>query len=156
MANMCAAIANQGHYFTPHIIRKIGDEVVTDSTYTIPKYTSIDKKHFKTVIRGMEKTYTSKYGTARGARIKDIEICGKTGTAENPHGDDHSIFIAFAPKNNPQIAIAVYVENAGWGSTWAAPIAGLVIEKYLTNQISNTKLENFILSGNLISEKNEK
>ena len=104
----------------------------------------------------MEKTYTSKYGTARRAQIKDIEICGKTGTAENPHGDDHSIFIAFAPKNNPQIAIAVYVENAGWGSTWAAPIAGLVIEKYLTNQISNTKLENFILSGNLISEKNEK
>jgi penicillin-binding protein 2 len=156
MANMCAAIANEGHYFTPHIIRKIGDEVLTDSTYTIPKYTSIDKKHFKTVIHGMEKTYTSKYGTARRAQIKDIEICGKTGTAENPHGDDHSIFIAFAPKNNPQIAIAVYVENAGWGSTWAAPIAGLVIEKYLTNQISNTKLENFILSGNLISEKNEK
>lgn len=156
MANMCAAIANQGHYYTPHIVRKIGGETLSDSTYTFPKYTSVDKKHFKTVIRGMEKTYTSKYGTARNARIKGIEICGKTGTAENPHGDDHSIFIAFAPKNNPQIAIAVYVENAGWGSTWAAPIAGLVIEKYLTKQTNNPKLENFILHGNLISKDDEK
>ena len=156
MANMCAAIANQGHYYTPHIVRKIDGKPLSDSTYTIPKYTSVDKKHFKTVIRGMERTFTSRYGTARGARIKDIEICGKTGTAENPHGEDHSIFIAFAPKDNPKIALAVYVENAGWGSTWAAPIAGLMIEKYLSNQISNPELENFILSGNLISKDDEK
>jgi len=155
MANMCAAIANRGHYFTPHIVRKIGGQSVSDSTYTIPKLTSIDKKHFKTVIRGMEKTYTSRLGTARNAKIKGIEICGKTGTAENPHGEDHSIFIAFAPKNEPKIAIAVYVENAGWGSTWAAPIAGLVIEKYLTGQTNNQELEDFILEGNLMSQENE-
>ena len=103
----------------------------------------------------MEKTYTSRLGTARNAKIKGIEICGKTGTAENPHGEDHSIFIAFAPKNEPKIAIAVYVENAGWGSTWAAPIAGLVIEKYLTGQTTNQELEDFILEGNLMSQENE-
>ena len=156
MANMCAAIANRGHYYTPHIVRKIDGESLNDSTYTIPKYTTIDEKYFKTVINGMEKVFTSKHGTAKTARVKNIEICGKTGTAENPHGDDHSIFIAFAPKDNPQIALAVYVENGGWGSTWAAPIASLMIEQYLTGQITNTKQEAFILNGNLMSQDDEK
>jgi len=156
MANMCAAIANRGHYYTPHIVRKINGELLSDSTYNIPKYTTIDKKHFKTVINGMEKVFTSKRGTAEAARVKNIEICGKTGTAENPHGEDHSIFIAFAPKENPQIALAVYVENGGWGSTWAAPIASLMIEKYLTDQVSNTNLESFILNGNLMDKEDEK
>ena len=155
MANMCAAIANKGHYFTPHIVRKINGEFLNDSTYTQPKYTSVDEKHFTTVINGMEKVYTSKYGTAKSARVKGIEICGKTGTAENPHGADHSIFIAFAPKDNPKIAIAVYVENGGWGSTWAAPIASLMIEKYLTGTITNTKQEAFILNGNLMNPAHE-
>ena len=103
----------------------------------------------------MEKVYTSKYGTAKSARVKGIEICGKTGTAENPHGADHSIFIAFAPKENPKIAIAVYVENGGWGSTWAAPIASLMIEKYLTGTVTNTKQEAFILNGNLMNPAHE-
>jgi len=156
MANMCAAIANRGHYYTPHIVRKIDGIPLNDSTYTIPKYTTVDEKHFKTVIDGMEKVFTSKHGTAKTARVKGIEICGKTGTAENPHGEDHSIFIAFAPKDNPQIAIAVYVENGGWGSTWAAPIASLMIEQYLTGQITNTKQEAFILNGNLINPGDEK
>jgi len=156
MANMCAAIANRGHYYTPHIVRKINGKPLSDSTYTIPKYTSINEKHFKTVVNGMEKTFTSKHGTAKTARVKNIEICGKTGTAENPHGEDHSIFIAFAPKDKPQIALAVYVENAGWGSTWAAPIASLIIEKYLNDQVSNTNLENFILNGNLMDKEDEK
>ena len=156
MANMCAAIANQGYYFTPHVVRKIDGKALTDSTYTVAKHTTIEEKHFKTIIKGMEKVYTSNHGTAKNARVKNIEICGKTGTAENPHGEDHSIFIAFAPKNNPQIAIAVYVENGGWGSTWAAPIASLMIEKYLTGQINNTEREDFILSGNLIETENEK
>ncbi len=156
MANMCAAIANRGHYYTPHIVRKIDGESLNDSTYTIPKYTTIDEKYFKTVINGMEKVFTSKHGTAKTARVKNIEICGKTGTAENPHGDDHSIFIAFAPKDKPQIALAVYVENGGWGSTWAAPIASLMIEQYLTGQITNTKQEAFILNGNLMSQDDEK
>ena len=156
MANMCAAIANQGYYFTPHVVRKIGGKALTDSTYTVAKHTTIEERHFKTIIKGMEKVYTSNHGTAKNARVKNIEICGKTGTAENPHGEDHSIFIAFAPKNNPQIAIAVYVENGGWGSTWAAPIASLMIEQYLTGQINNTEREDFILSGNLIETENEK
>jgi len=156
MANMCAAIANRGHYYTPHMVRKINGEPLSDSTYTIPKHTTIDKKHFKTVVNGMKKTFTSKRGTAKTARVKNIEICGKTGTAENPHGEDHSIFIAFAPKDNPQIALAVYIENGGWGSTWAAPIASLMIEKYLTDQVSNTNLESFILNGNLMDKVNEK
>ena len=156
MANMCAAIANRGYYFTPHVVRKIGGKALTDSTYTVAKHTSIEEKHFKTIIKGMEKVYTSHHGTAKNARVKNIEICGKTGTAENPHGEDHSIFIAFAPKNNPQIAIAVYIENGGWGSTWAAPIASLMIEKYLTGQVNNTEREDFILSGNLMDKENEK
>ena len=156
MANMCAAIANRGYYFTPHIVRKIDGKALTDSTFTVAKQTSIDEKHFKTIIRGMEKVYTGKYGTAKTAQVKNIEICGKTGTAENPHGEDHSIFIAFAPKDKPQIAIAVYIENGGWGSTWAAPIASLIIEKYLTGQVNNTEREHFILSGNLMDNENEK
>lgn len=156
MANMCAAIANKGHYYTPHIVRKINGEFLNDSTYTQPKFTSIDKKHFTTVINGMEKVFTSKHGTAKSARVEGIEICGKTGTAENPHGADHSIFIAFAPKDNPKIALAVYVENGGWGSTWAAPIASLTIEKYLTGTVTNTKQEAFILNGNLMNPADEK
>ena len=156
MANMCAAIANRGYYFTPHVVRKIDGKALTDSTYTVAKQTSIDEKHFKTIIHGMEKVYTGKYGTAKTAQVKNIEICGKTGTAENPHGEDHSIFIAFAPKDKPQIAIAVYIENGGWGSTWAAPIASLIIEKYLTGQVNNTEREHFILSGNLMDKENEK
>ena len=156
MANMCAAIANRGYYFTPHIVRKIDGKVLTDSTFTVAKQTSIDEKHFKTIIYGMEKVFTGKYGTAKTAQVKNIEICGKTGTAENPHGEDHSIFIAFAPKDKPQIAIAVYIENGGWGSTWAAPIASLIIEKYLTGQVNNSEREHFILSGNLMDKENEK
>ena len=154
MANMCAAIANRGYYFTPHIVREIDGKAITDSTFTVAKQTSIDEKHFKTIIYGMEKVFTGKYGTAKTAQVKNIEICGKTGTAENPHGEDHSIFIAFAPKDKPQIAIAVYIENGGWGSTWAAPIASLIIEKYLTGQVNNNEREHFILSGNLM--ENEK
>ena len=156
MANMCAAIANRGHYYTPHIVREIDAIPLNDTTYNIPKYTSIDKKYFNTVINGMERVFTGKHGTAKTARVKGIEICGKTGTAENSHGEDHSIFIAFAPKENPQIAIAVYVENGGWGSTWAAPIASLMIEKYLTGQISNSKQEAFILNGNLMNTEDAK
>lgn len=156
MANMCAAIANRGYYFTPHIVRKIDGKAISDSTYTVAKHTSIDEKHFSTIIQGMEKVYTGHHGTAKTARVKNIEICGKTGTAENPHGEDHSIFIAFAPKDKPQIAIAVYIENGGWGSTWAAPIASLMIEQYLTGQVNNTEREHFILSGNLMNKENEK
>ena len=92
-------------------------------------------------------------GTARRANIKDIVVCGKTGTAENPHGEDHSVFVAFAPKENPQIAISVYVENAGFGGTWAAPIASLMIEKYLTGEISDPAKEKRIVEKAFIPVK---
>jgi penicillin-binding protein 2 len=123
---------------------------VIDSNFTIRRYCSIDEKYFKPIINGMERVLYGKEGTAQNCKIPDYEICGKTGTAQNPHGEDHSIFIAFAPKENPTIAIAVYVENGGWGSTWAAPIASLMIEKYLKKTITNKAQETFILNGSLI------
>jgi penicillin-binding protein 2 len=152
MANMTAILANRGYYYTPHIIKAISGKTVIDSNFTIRKYCSINKKYFKPIINGMEKVLYGKAGTAQNCKIPDYEICGKTGTAQNPHGEDHSIFIAFAPKNNPTIAIAVYIENGGWGSTWAAPIASLMIEKYLKKTITNKAQETFILNGSLIAE----
>jgi len=101
----------------------------------------------------MQLVTEGKYGTATNCKLDDIIICGKTGTAQNPHGEDHSIFIAFAPKDDPKIAIAVYVENGGFGSTWAAPIASLMIEKYLRKEISNKQQEAFIISGDLLTKK---
>ena len=153
MANMTAIIANRGFYYTPHIIKEISEQELIDTNFTKKKYCSIEQKHFTPIINGMQKVIEGKDGTAQNSKIPDLEICGKTGTAQNPHGEDHSIFIAFAPKDNPKIAIAVYVENGGWGSTWAAPIASLMIDKYLNKSINNTNLEEFILNGNLISEK---
>ncbi|MDC0249712.1 penicillin-binding transpeptidase domain-containing protein, partial [Flavobacteriales bacterium] len=152
MANMTAILANRGYYYTPHIIKAISGKSVVDSNFTVRKYCSINKKFFDPIINGMEKVVYGKKGTAKNCQIPDYEICGKTGTAQNPHGEDHSIFIAFAPKNNPTIAIAVYIENGGWGSTWAAPIASLMIEKYLKRAITNKTQEAFILNGNLIAK----
>ena len=153
MANMTAILANRGYYYTPHIIKAISGEVIIDSTFIIRKYCSIDEKYFKPIINGMEKVVYGKEGTAQNCKIPDYEICGKTGTAQNPHGEDHSIFIAFAPKENPKIAISVYVENGGWGSTWAAPIASLMREKYLKKTITNKAQETFILNGSLIAKE---
>ena len=152
MANMTAIIANRGYYYTPHIIKKIKGAKI-DSTLTVKRYCSIEKKYFKPIIDGMQKVIEGANGTAINSKLNDIIICGKTGTAQNPHGEDHSIFIAFAPKENPKIAIAVYVENGGWGSTWAAPMASLMIEKYLTKTIANKLQEDFIVNGNLLSTR---
>lgn len=151
MANMTAIIANRGYFYTPHIIKKIDGIEHIDSTYTTKKFCTIAPEYFNPIIEGMEDVIEDKEGTANQIGIPEISICGKTGTAQNPHGDDHSIFIAFAPKENPKIALAVYVENGGWGSTWAAPIASLMIEQYLKGYISNTNLEHHILKGNLIN-----
>ena len=155
MANITAIIANRGFYFTPHIVKKIGDENILDEQFVKKKYTTIDSTYFAPIIDGMQMVFEDENGTAKNCRVEYLTICGKTGTAENTsrNGEDHSIFIAFAPKENPQIAIAVYVENGGWGSTWAAPIATFMIEKYLKNEISNKHLEEFIINGNLISNK---
>jgi len=149
MANMCAAIANRGYYYTPHILKSTSGSFQMDTAFTEKKYTSIDRKHFTPIIEGMQMVIEDKKGTAKNARIKGIEVCGKTGTAENPHGADHSIFIAFAPKDNPKIAIAVYVENAGWGSTYGSPIASLMIEKYLNDVVLRPKLEKKMMDAKL-------
>ena len=148
MANIAAIIANKGFYYTPHIIKSIEGENNIDSSFTEKKYTTISKKNYDLIIEGMEKVIKNSNGTAHNIQSDEIVICGKTGTAQNPHGEDHSIFIAFAPKEDPKIALAVYVENGGWGSKWAAPIASLIIEKY-TNSKINSELEEFILNGKI-------
>ena len=109
---------------------------------------SLKKSTWKFLKEALWSVVNHKNGTGKLARLDGVDVFGKTGTAQNPHGKDHSIFIAFAPKNNPKIAIAVYVENGGWGSTWAAPIAGLMIQKY-TKTLINENLENFILEGKI-------
>ncbi len=154
MANMTAAIANKGYYFIPHIVKTIGTDNQIDQKYRTKQIINIDSANFETIIRGMEEAVNGGEGsTARIAALRDIIVCGKTGTAQNPHGNrkDHSVFIAFAPKDDPKIAIAVYVENAGFGATYAAPVASLMIEKYLTGKITNAWSEQRILDLNLIA-----
>jgi penicillin-binding protein 2 len=153
MANMTAAIANRGYFYTPHIVKSIGAGHRIDTRYTEKHVIGIDSANFEAVIKGMEAAVNGGEGaTARGAAIKDIIICGKTGTAQNPFGENHSVFIAFAPKDNPRIAIAVYVENAGYGATYAAPVASLMIEKYLNDSITNTYQEQRMLELNLFDK----
>jgi penicillin-binding protein 2 len=142
MANLAAIIANRGYYYAPHLIKSIGDDG-PKSEYKIRHDAGISPAYYGPIVDGMEDVVNA--GTATRSRIKHISMCGKTGTAQNPHGEDHSVFIAFAPKDNPKIAIAVFVENAGFGGTWAAPIASLMIEKYLTDTITRPALEKHIL-----------
>lgn len=130
MANMAAIIANKGFYYTPHLIKGIGPKMTIPEKYRQKHYTTVDSSFYKYIIDGMEMV-TQPGGTAWGARVPELVICAKTGTAQNPHGKDHSLFIAFSERNNPKIAIAVIVENGGYGATWAAPIATLMIEHYL-------------------------
>jgi len=151
MANITAAIANKGYYYIPHIVKEIQGRNGIDARFYKKNHVGIDSIYFPPVINGMELVVKS--GTATRAYLHGTNICGKTGTAENPHGVDHSIFIAFAPKENPKIAISVYVENAGYGGTWAAPIASLMIEKYLNDSISRPYVEKRILDANLLNVK---
>jgi len=148
MANATAAVANRGYYITPHIVKKIGGKPNPYPQFNKKNWTTIDTSYFPIVIEGMQDVV--QHGTAYIARIPGISIAGKTGTAQNPHGKDHSVFFAFAPVDNPKIAIAVVVENAGFGATWAAPIASLMIEQYLTGK-HNTRpyLKENMLKGNL-------
>jgi penicillin-binding protein 2 len=154
LANMMATVANRGYYYTPHIIKKIEGDVI-DKSFRVKHMTTIDKKHFEPVINGLYDVYN--LGTASGLNVVGIDICGKTGTAENylkVNGQrvklqDHSIFVAFAPKENPKIAIAVFVENGYWGKRWAGPITSLMIEKYLKKKITRVDLENRMLNGSL-------
>ena len=152
MANIAAIIANKGWYYTPHFVKSIGSKGPL-SNFKIRKKTMVGIKHFDPVIEGMRRVVNENGGTARSSRLDDIIICGKTGTVQNPHGQDHSVFIAFAPKNNPKIAIAVFIENAGFGGTWAAPIASLIIEKYLNRKIKDKDKEKRIIEAKLSNLK---
>ncbi|MFC2080763.1 penicillin-binding transpeptidase domain-containing protein [Bacteroidota bacterium] len=147
MANLAGIIANRGYYYTPHIIKEVEGEEQIDERFLERKYTGIDSVYFEAIADGMEGAVNEAGGTAWRARVQHFTICGKTGTAQNPHGDDHSIFIAFAPKYEPEIAISVYVENGGFGNIWAAPIAGLMAEKYLYDSISRPYMEDYVLKG---------
>ena len=150
LANMAAVIANRGYYYTPHIIKGIGKKSSVNKLFMKRNSSSIDPGFFDPVIEGMEQVVLA--GTATNAHLDSVAICAKTGTAQNPHGDNHSIFVAFAPKENPQIAISVIVENAGWGTTWAAPIASLMIEKYLRGEVKRKRVEEWLVNGNLIGK----
>ena len=147
MANLAAIMANRGWYYDPHFAKKIGDTPI--NTFT-KNQTMVEAKYFDPVIQGMWRVVNEEAGTAGRAQIEGIEVCGKTGTVQNPHGKDHSVFIAFAPLEKPQIAIAVIVENAGFGGTWAAPIASLMIENYLLKDCKSPDKEKRVLEANLL------
>lgn len=156
MANLAATIANKGYFYTPHLVKYFGEEKAVREEYTIKNETGVKSEYFDLVQDAMYRVVSQTGGTARRARIKDIEVCGKTGTVQNGDFPDHSVFIAFAPKDDPKIAIAVYVEYAGFGGTWAAPISALMIEKYLTGEIKDKRKEKRILDfENLYIQKKE-
>lgn len=149
IANLCATIANRGYYRIPHIVKAIEDSVI-DPKYKEIHRPEIKRKYYEEVAQGMRMAVLG--GTCRTANLPDIEVCGKTGTAQNPHGKDHSAFMGFAPYKNPKIAIAVYVENAGFGATFGVPIGTLMMEKYLKGEISaaHKGLEERMLNSNTI------
>lgn len=145
MANLMAVIANKGYYYTPHLVKQIGTEAVGEDV--VRKHSvDIAPQHFTFIAQSMREVVEQ--GSAWRARIKGISICAKTGTVENPHGHDHSVCVAFAPQDNPQIAIAVYVENAGWGARAAASIAGLMVEQYLRGKVTRSWIQQYVKQGN--------
>jgi penicillin-binding protein 2 len=149
MCNIVCAIANRGHFYTPHIIRSVGKDPKPLPQWAIKHQTMVtNKQHFEAVVQGMSSVMTA--GTGRGVNVPELDMCGKTGTAQNPHGDDHSVFVCFAPRTNPKICVAVLVENAGYGSAWAAPIASLTMERYLTGKTSRPEMEQKMFEGDLI------
>ena len=153
LANLCATIANRGHYYIPHIV-KASEGVEIEPRFTEKQYTKVDTVHFTKLIRGMWRAVNSGAGmggTAWVAHIDSLDVCGKTGTAQNPRGADNSVFICFAPMDNPKIAIAAYVENGGFGATYAAPIASLMVEKYLKGEVKRKALEEQMKSRDLMS-----
>ncbi len=154
IANLSAIMANRGWYCIPHII-KDSDGVTIDAKYKERNYTLVDTLNFGKVIDGMWRAVNAPPGsgnTARVAAVPGLDICGKTGTAQNPRGDDNSVFICFAPRDNPKIAVAAYVENAGFGATWACPIASLLVEKYLNGEIGDSRkwMEERVMGANLM------
>ena len=143
MANLAAIVANRGYYYIPHIVREIEGQDSLDTRFYQKQYTKVDSKHFDHIVEGMWRG-VNKDGTCQGAYLKGYDVCGKTGTAQNSKGEDHSTFISFAPRNNPKIAIAVYVEHGGFGAEMAVPIASLIEEKYLTDTICRPHLVEYV------------
>ena len=150
ICNLAATIANGGFYIAPHVVKRIEGQPL-DTLYTRRHYTMADPKWYPLIAEGMRGAVAgSPYGaTCRGTNLPDIEVCGKTGTAENPHGKDHSIFMGFAPYREPRVAIAVFVENAGFGATYAVPIGRLMLEKYLRGELleESKPIEQYILNA---------
>ena len=139
LANLAAIVANRGYYYIPHIVKKIEGQDSLDRRFYERHYTKVDPKHFEPIVDG----------TSTAARLEGLDVCGKTGTAENPRGRDHSTFLSFAPKDNPKIAISVYVENGGFGASAALPIASLLEEYYLTDTIRRPALLEHIKNMNI-------
>lgn len=152
MANIVAIVANRGYFHTPHILKSISNGTPLPEQFTKKRFTTVDTQYYEVVVEGMARVVNN--GTARVAKIDSIQVCGKTGTAQNPHGDDHSVFFGFAPMYKPKIAIAVVVENGGYGSRWAAPIASLMMESYIKGHIPAKReyLKQRMVEGNLISK----
>ena len=150
LANFCATIANRGYYYIPHIV-KASEGVEIEDRFYEKQYTMVDTVHFPKVIKGMWRAVNSGFGsggTASIAAVDGLDICGKTGTAQNPRGKDHSVFICFAPKDDPKIAVAAFIENGGFGATWACPLASLMVEKYLNGEVKRADLEKRMREGN--------
>jgi penicillin-binding protein 2 len=144
MANFMAIIANKGFYYKPHVVKAIGTKNTPNTRFSDRIYVNIEPRHFETIMQGMEMAVLA--GTARSAKIEGINVLGKTGTAQNPHGKDHSVFVCIAPKENPKIVVFVLVENAGFGATVAAPIASLITEFYLNRVVKRKDLEERIMN----------
>jgi penicillin-binding protein 2 len=151
MCNLAAIIANRGWYVFPHTVKQIGVGGRPLDSFLVRNTLGIDSSYFRVVVDAMEQV-VGPGGTANRAKLKDIVICGKTGTVQNEPREDHSVFVCFAPKNNPKIALSVYVENAGFGGTWAAPIASLMIEKYLNDSIADPAKEQRIFDQNFLDQ----
>ncbi len=150
IANLASTIANRGFYFIPHVVKGVQDTVI-DIKYRQPRRTGIASSYYSQIVEGMRMAVTG--GTCRTANIPGLDVCGKTGTAQNPHGNDHSVFMGFAPMNNPRIAVCVYVENAGFGAAYGVPIGSLMIEKYLKGEISPARkgLEQRMMNSKTLS-----
>lgn len=149
LANMSAAIANRGYFHTPHVVKAVEEPGSPGEAHGLQNHIPIDRQHFEAVTKAMQLVMED--GTGAFSRIPNVDMAGKTGTVQNPHGENHSVFVAFAPVDQPRIAIAVVVENAGYGSVWAAPIASLMIEKYLLGEVNRHWFEQRILEADFIT-----
>ncbi|QBQ42257.1 penicillin-binding protein 2 [Sphingobacterium psychroaquaticum] len=157
MANIMAIVANRGFYYRPHLVKGIGEKKIIRKEYTEKIHAGVDAKYYEAVIEGMSRAVNVPGGTGYSVRVPGVEMCGKTGTAQNPHGKDHAVFFAFAPRENPKIAIAVFVENAGFGGVWAGPMVNMLVEKYLKDTISLPKYtQDRIFNANFLPKETAK